>query len=64
MLQEQIVPLKEEATPEPGCPRVPGKGGTGRTAGVLDPVAIVTSVSRCSVNLHGPRELFFLPSKG
>lgn len=29
MLQKQIVPLKEEATPEPGCSRVPGVGAEG-----------------------------------
>lgn len=29
VLQEQIVPLKEEATPRPGCPWVPGKEGQG-----------------------------------
>lgn len=43
VLQVQIVPLKEEATPRPGRPWVPGKGGA---AGVLDPAALVTSVSR------------------
>lgn len=32
VLQEQIVPLKEEATPRPGCPGVPGKEGPGLLA--------------------------------
>lgn len=39
VLQEQIVPLKEEATPKPGCSKVPEKE---RAAGFLDPVVIVT----------------------
>lgn len=29
VLQKQIVPLKEEATPKPGCSRVPGVGVVG-----------------------------------
>lgn len=48
MLQEQTVPLTEEPCPSPASP---GSQGRRRAADVLDPVAIVTSVSRCSVSV-------------
>lgn len=53
VLQKQIVPLKEEATPKPGCARVPGVGVVG-----------LCDLGLKMFRVCGPRAPFSLLSEG
>lgn len=53
VLQKQIVPLKEEATPKPGCSRVPGVGVVG-----------LCDLGLKMFRVCGPRAPFSLLSEG